>query len=414
MGTLQEFKDFLTQRKGELMRAERRLLDQQEKYEQFFSEVSRVREREYRQLRDHIVNDADALPGELKRELEKARIEAERAFDEKLKELAKQASKIERKAEATRAKSIKAEEQLHGKNVSLDRAEEELKERNARLLREIAEYNEEIDQLGKGFGFFKNFFRMRALQRVRSTIDEEQEDLAARIDKVRAQWVEQDQEHHARELKWQQSWIKRHSDAAAIYAKLEHLRNARAAVIERTTIEQVLFTHRPTLAKPEATDPPCERCSKPNPSHYHFCHVCARRLQPDQPDLKGSLKEIAELNLHHDNFSEGMAACQEIIGLVRGLITGHENFTESVDDMLETQRKHPVSKLIISVPKASVDYSESFKTFADALVPKQTLHPTAFAGGVKRVISDRFTEGLIKNYFETMGKELSKQAGSQW
>ena len=67
----------------------------------------------------------------------------------------------------------------------LDREEEELKARNEKLLAQIAEFNRRIKELGKGFGFFSSLFKMRKLQKERKILDQEQADIAARIDNLR-------------------------------------------------------------------------------------------------------------------------------------------------------------------------------------------------------------------------------------
>jgi hypothetical protein len=184
--------------------------------------------------------------------------------------------------------------------------------------------------------------------------------------------------------------------------------------VQRTAIEKVLFHRMPDLPAPAPGDPPCPRCKQPNPSAHHFCHICAQRLTDDRPDFEGSIREIAEINLHHRRFSEGMQACQEIIGLVRGLISGVDAFCESVEDMIASEKKYPLPKLQIEVPARSVSYGGNFDKLAEASGEDHSLHPKVFAGQIQALIAEVYTEKNIKDYFETMGAELSRQADKQW
>jgi hypothetical protein len=126
------------------------------------------------------------------------------------------------------------------------------------------------------------------------------------------------------------------------------------------------------------------------------------------------MQEIAELNLHHDRFEEGMTACQELIGLIRGLISGHEAFRESVVDMQSSQTKYSLAVLDIDVPDGSVRYAQHFDELAKLLDTSLSQHPKELAKRFDSLVNDVFTEEAIQSYFETMGQELSRQADDQW
>lgn len=414
MGRLHGFRDYVLDRWETVRKAERRLDGLQQKYETYFAEVGKVRESELAQLRHAIFARRGRLPGGLDRELDEALEAAGRDFDRRLEELAGEHARLLAEAEKLRAASLEAEHAVRERNVALDRAEEELKERNRKLLSRITDYNRRIRELGRGFGFFSNLFRMRRLRAERRLLDEQQADLAARIEALRARWVREEKAHADEEARLRQAWLDRSTEAAARGAKIEHLRAARGRIVERTALERVLFDRRPDLPAPGPDDPRCPRCGVPNPAGNHFCFICARRLAEDRPDLAGSLRELAELNLHHQRFSEGMRACQEIIGLVRGLAAGLSAFSRSVDDMIASEDRYPLPKLQIDVPEGSLAYGRNFDKLLDAVQDDQSLHPKAFAERVNRWIGGVYTEQNIKDFFETMGEELSRQADRQW
>jgi hypothetical protein len=414
MGTLKTFIEYLDERIATMSTIEQRLCKLQEKYETFFAEVARVRESELGQLTEHVLADRAKLPAWFNEKLDQAEAEVRKELEGKLAELEGQHEKLLKEAEALRQKSVEEERRIRKKNVELDRQEEELKARNQKLLADIVDYNDRIRQLGRGFGFFANFFKMRRLARERRDLDREQVDVAARIEALRGRWGTEEKEYTAREYDLQRGWIKQETEAAAVRTKLDYLEQAQPRIVLRTTLERVLYELVQEPPVPAESDPPCPRCKTPNPPGGHFCQICARRLGEDRPDFEGSVQEIAEVNLHHRRFSEGMKACQEIIGLVRGLRSGLEAFLKSVKDVKKSQDQHSLSTLSIDVPGASVEYGKSFDGLKRYVEQELSLHPKVFAEQIGGIIKGTFSEAQIKGYFEAMGEELSKRAHAQW
>lgn len=414
MGSLKEFKKFLDGRGEVLERAEATLCAMQEKYESFYTEVSSVREAELAQLREHIMTSRASLPPDFTKRLDHARTEAEQDYDRKLAELKKSRDGLLERAEETRLSSIREEEVGRKKNVNLDQQEEALKAEVAKILPQIEEYNRRIREMGTGFGFFRNLFAMRALEKERAVLDEQQVSLSARIDALRKAWETQEKKHADKEAELRERWVGLKSEADAIETKIEHVMSMRSRMVERTMLERALYPYRPQLSPSGPDDRPCPRCGQPNPPTHHFCRLCARRLQADRPDFEGSLYEIAELNLHHEIFSEGMKACQELIGLVRGLKSGLENFTKSVEEMIATEGRYPLPKLQIDVPQWSVEYGRKFDRLVELSAPGGVFHPKELATRIEEATRTLYTEPQIKQFFETMGEELTRQAEAQW
>jgi hypothetical protein len=412
MGRLKDFLAYIDDRRRLVSAVEAELCQLQEKYETFFSEVRSVREREYQQLSEHLIAGGAKVPAELRQALDRARQQAEREFDRKLTALIEEQRRAAQRCEALRKGSEEAEDKIRGRNTQLDDQEEKLKVRNEALLAQIEAHNQQIRLLAKGFGFFSNIFRMRALGKAGATLVTEQRALAERIEIVRQRWATAETEHHARETALQQQWIDDRAEASALQAKVDALIQARSRIIQRSALEQVLFDREPPdLAGDEQA---CPRCQVKNTQAAHFCEICAQRLVPDRPDLEGSLAEVAELNRHHRRFAAGMKAGQELIALMRGLASGLKAFRASVEGLVETESKHPLPKLELSVPQASVTYGQSFERVKELLAQDHLHHPVAFAEQVKGMMQQSFTEQQIKSYFETMGETLSAEAKRQW
>jgi len=188
----------------------------------------------------------------------------------------------------------------------------------------------------------------------------------------------------------------------------------RGRIVARTTVERVLAERLPEIPATAEGDPPCPRCEMPNSSSSHFCRICAQRLGDDREDFDGSLEEGAELNRHDLRFAEGMRACQEIVGLVQGMLTGHDALIESIEDMQRSQKKHSLSRLAIEVHPWSREFGTYFDRLFDLASREARLHPLDFARGIQHQTQKVFTEKFIKAYFELIGDELSRQAEAQW
>jgi hypothetical protein len=414
MGRLRDFLVYLDDRIRAAQAIEERLCALQQKYERYYAEVSRVRAQELAQLAVLVTGERAELPGWLSDSLARAYAKATRELDAKLARLRAECGERQRAAETVRQESLAAQAALHRANADLDAEEEQLKARSAVLLAQIADYNARIRAFAGGFGFFANLFKMRALAAERRALDDEQASLAARIDSLRRRWQQKESAGAEREELQRQAWLTHQTGLAALRAKLEHVEATRGTLVKQSALEEVLFELGKEPLQPATGDPPCPRCRMPNPRAHYFCYICAQRLQPDRPDLEGSIEEIAEVNLHHRRFSEGMRAGQELIGLVRGLKSGLESFRLSVESVLASEQKFPLPKLEIEVPAPSVEWGRQLDALGQAVGQDLSLHPVEFAVHVQKLLAGVFTTDNIKRYFEGMGEELSRQAKAQW
>jgi len=411
---LKDFGDFIRRQAGVLRQAEQHLLQRQARYEQFFAEVARVREEELDQLQVLVAERRAELPGWLGEALDELGPVVEAELEARITELAEAEATLLEKAEATRQESLAAELELHGANVGLDASEEKLKARAQELLEGIDRYNARIRTLGSGLGFFMDVFRMHRLRQERRALEEEQQEVMERVDHLRLKWEGLDEEHTTLQSRRRTGWVDHRARASELRAQQAWLEAGRERLAWRTVLERAMRRSRPEGSGAGRRGGACPRCGFDRRQDGHLCRVCGARLGPDRPDLAGSLEEIAEALEHHASFAEGMKAAQELIGLVRGLISGHEAFEKSVEDMVLTEVAHPVPNLKISVPRSSEGYASHFARLSKLCSPGEPLHPLEFVARVKTAMSGELTEGKIQDYFETMGEELSRQAERQW
>ncbi len=414
MGGLSGFQTFVLQRRNVLEDVETRLCTIQSHYEDFFSQIGRIKEDELDQLEALVQQRRGDLPAWLTRALDRVGDDVAEEIDGRIRALTAEWDEQRGIAEQLRTESLELEAEMHGRNVDLDEREEALKTRSEDLLARIERYNRKIREMGGGFGFFYNVLDMRRLRRERLDLDKEQADVAAHIENLRDRWARAEAAFTEAEQRRVEAWQEASNRAAQTQTRLQWLGDSRERVLYRTTLERAM-AHNPT-PRPEARDGAraCPGCGYGNPDIGVLCQVCGARLGEDRQDLEGSLDEIAAAVHVHETFSSGMEACQQLIGLVRGLISGHEAFGESVQDMIDTQSKYPLDALVIDVPTRSVAYSELFVELADGLEADRHIHPLDFAADVQRLLAERLSEETIQDYFEGMGEALSAAADAQW
>jgi predicted nucleic acid-binding Zn-ribbon protein len=414
MADLSELSAYLADRRRVLSECEQRLESLQQRFETFNAEVQAARERELDQLVALTTSHPESLPEGYRAAIARARPEVELELGKAISALQTRQRELTDAAEALRQESARDAAELRNRNLSLDEEEEQLKDRSAGLMHRINEHNDHIATLGKSFGFVANFFRMRRLARDKGALEAEQKDVLARIESLRRAWREADHEHAERESDRRRRWVALETDAAAVAAKLETLAVRRGAMIARSTVERALVDREQSPPLAAADDPPCPRCGMANPPTNHFCHICAQRLGEDRPDLEGSLAEFAELDLHAHRFGEGMKACQELIGLVRGMRSGVEALDGSVQEMLASKHKHRLATLDLTVPQWSRDFGARFDDLRELAQREMRLHPLELAHRVGEQIDIAFTETNITAYFELIGREMSRAADAQW
>lgn len=414
MGNLISFKKYLSDRWNLLDNIESRLLTVQENYESHLAEVRRAREAEMDELLEIVLRDRSLLPEEFNRSLDEAAVEVAAAFEEKIAGMDAEKLSELGKAEELRQQAMEADRALRAKNLKLDASEEKLKTRSTELLGKIQAFNAQISELGHGFGFFSNLFKMRKIADRRELLITENSEVSARIELMRKKWQEAGQEY-AQELKdLQQGWKIAEEHATAVAARLEGLKNRRSRILARSTLEKVLRERKMDFPAEDTGSVICPRCGTGNAQSFHFCWACAERLQANAPGFEASLEEMTELDHHFRRFSKGVHACRGIIALVRGLKSGVDALKKSVSEMLDSESKFSLGTLVIDVPETSVEFGENFDRLGEMVEDNPGKHPLVFSDRIETMTRDRLAQEAVEQFFETMGEELSRQAKAQW
>jgi len=414
MGQLEGIRDYLEERSRVIESTEKQLNSLQEKFESFYAQITRAREHELDQLVSQTLENRESLPDWYLETIKEAAPLVEKEITGRRKKLVSRRNYRRHKAAGLRKESIEAEAQAALESEENDLLEKNLSRRISGIESGIEELSREILSLSRGLGFFINVFKARPVDRRRRDLDAKRRRMAAELESLRSHWRDHLLELESDDEKRRQKWIEAENEAAALSARIEALDMERPRILARTVVEKVLGTRQEEYREPSSGDPPCQRCGMPNLPESSFCHICALRLKTDRTDFMGSLVEIGELNRHHRRFTEGMKACQEILGLVVGIGSGLEALLKSVRKMIIVRDEHDLGSLELEVPEESRGYGLIFDDIAASVREEQSLHPSVFAEKIRGLIAQRLSEDHLKAYFEGIGKVLSKAAAAKW
>ncbi len=414
MGRLEDVRSFLEERLRVVQDTERRLDRLLQKYETFFSEVNGAREHELDQLVEATLDRLPRLPGWYREAVEAARPEVEKELAHERSKLKRRRASRRKKAEALRQESVEAEQALAAESREWDAKEAELEARIEAVNQELVAVKRRIRELSRGLGFLTNFFKARPLGRRFTELQRERRTLTRTLELLRKEWHARLAQEAEAEAARRRQWVELETETTAMDARIEALEMERPRIVARSTVERVLGEREPDLREPVPGDPLCPRCRMPNPPEAAFCRICARRLLEDRTDFAGSLEEIVELNRHHRRFAEGMRACQETLGLVRGIASGLEALLKSVNSMIDTRKKHRLKRLSLEIPSESVEYGRLFDEMREVAASDLRLHPLVFARRMAAATEGKVSEEQLRAYFERIGRELSRAAGQRW
>jgi len=266
MGDLKDFRRYVQERAGVIEAIEAALLALQERYESYFQEIARTRGQEIEQLAVAFGEHPESLDPELRAEVDACFAEQSKKFDQQLAAVRERWVAARDAAEAQRVASQMGEEHTHGLEVNADASEEAFKARVETLEKRIEEYNARIRQMSEGFGFFSNFFRARDLMHERHLIVEEQADVVARIEKLRAGWAAAESGYEAQDEALKAKWRELQGEAATAKTKLDYLTDNRQRIVLQSVATRIVERRKRDTRLGVRGEPPCPRCTRPNRS----------------------------------------------------------------------------------------------------------------------------------------------------
>jgi len=279
-------------------------------------------------------------------------------------------------------------EKMRQLNPSLDQREEKLKAQRATSERKLAQLNEQIRELSGCLGLVFNFFKINKLDRQRQRVIGKLETIQEELKDVREEWKTAEQqmreEQEALQTKWQETTIK----LAQLSAELDYL--------------------------DDSTN--CEALARKRAVRYTFDNLKEPIICP-LDEIKQELDHMVQLNVHADEYEEGLGSVGSLMSVLDGITEGLKRFDESVEGLLAEQSMHSsyLPELNISVPDGVLAFHDQWGDLRRKVQDDGHLctHPAEFVAMVGPVLEDGLSTDSIHAMFEDLGGAL-KHATSRW
>jgi hypothetical protein len=303
---------------------------------------------------------------------ETARLEAE------IEDLAVKLAAGREAIDAGTASAQAAVRALREENPQLDKREEFLKRKIIKLQ---DSYTEAYQQLEKAreplLGWLTNAGEISRAKRQQALLKKEQAESIEQLRQVRQNWLTAVQETSETQAKLREQWQQATIQTAEQQARYDYVRNNLAELARQNGIQRALdeMTEAPDMAD----------------------------------ELGDKLRELAEHNAIRARYEEGLAATSESLGLLRGINTGLDKFSDSVSKVLSEQKRYSLKQITIEVPRQVASINQTWAALAKEARDEERVvaSPVEFAAIARRYVIDRLTPTVIQRYFETMGEALN-------
>lgn len=421
MGTLADMVRFLNQTEKCLNSIIEKLEKLQEHFNNNYSRVNQVRENETEFLQAEFFRQPGQFAEELGAVFEAEVVAQAQVFDDSLRRLEEIRRELAKKQLTANEQRVNLIQKIRRNNQRLDNREERLKERVRELEAGIVLFNQQIDELNTGFGMVIHLFKMRKIQKNKTELLQQRDELVEEIEDVRQQWQEKVAQYAEEETAAQEAWNTAQVDLAVAEEKVANLKENRDELIRKAAfvrlLEQLKGGERYLQGEiREAPFSHCPQCKSTNDGNHFFCRFCGERVALDRKDVGGSLLEVAELNAVYTDYRQGITGAVSFLALMKGLRQGVETFKKSVSTTKESQDKYSaLSELRIDVPAFSADFARRITELDQRIeVRRLNLHPAEFARSVNEATAGFLTHGEIEKFFTTMGDELNRRTKEQW
>ncbi|MFO7698525.1 MAG: hypothetical protein R6X16_15425 [Anaerolineae bacterium] len=267
---------------------------------------------------------------------------------------------------------------LREENPQLDKREEFLKRKIITLQDSYTEAYQQLEKARAPFlGWLTNASAISRAKRQQALVKKEQAEAIEQLRQVRQNWLTAVQETSETQAKLREQWQQATIQTAEQQARYDYVRNNLAELASQNGIQRALDE---MTEAPDMTD-----------------------------ELGDKLRELAEHNAIRARYEEGLAATSESLGLLRGVNTGLDKFSDSVSKVLSEQKRYSLKQITIAVPRQVASINQTWAALAKEARDEERVvaSPLEFAAIARRYVIDRLTPTVIQRYFETMGEALN-------
>jgi hypothetical protein len=277
---------------------------------------------------------------------------------------------------------------LRALNPRLDAREESLKSEKAELVAQLESFNEGIRQQSRGLGVLLHFISITQADRERQRILGKLEVTSKRLQNTRQEWEHQRLQTEKDQSDLQRRWQLEGVAVARLRSELDQLDDP---------------IHRETLALRRAI--------------RHVLDNLKDSPDASDPELEGSLREMAGLNVQTDTYHEGLASVGGLIGLLGGLGSGMEAIHKSVKGLAGEQQMHSayLRPLSFALPPRVRAFHQQWPALAKQFAEEKAIgaHPASLYVAVESLLAGPLSQANIEAVFQDLG-DMIERATAAW
>lgn len=278
--------------------------------------------------------------------------------------------------------------QLRTLNPQLDQQEEALKQQRAELVSRLAELNTEIKAKSRGLGVVLHFVAITRADRERQRILGKIEAIDESLYGVRQEWERRQAESEQSQRDLQERWQLESIAVARLRTEVDQLRDSvqRDELALRRAVRRTLDALKEPMSSPDS-------------------------------DLETSLQQMVELNIQTDAYHEALAAIGGLIGLLRGIDSGLQAISRSVEGLASEQEMHSayLKPLSFELSDRTTTFHRQWPGLAKQFSDEDLIgsHPISFARNIEPLLQGPLSQSSIESMFGDLGASIS-EATAAW
>jgi translation initiation factor 2 alpha subunit (eIF-2alpha) len=320
----------------------------------------------------------DEMPTELQAYLDRIEAEELERLQQEIADLETQLEELRYEMDADMTRAQAAIKTLQEANPDLNRREEQLQATVVQLQDEYAQAYEELEELERpSMSWLTNAGAISRVKRKQRELKAKQAKALEELRAVRQQWLTMVQETSETQGQLRESWQQAGITSAELQARYDHLVNNLEDLARQDGMQRALLEIDQTY--------------------------------PVEGELGEQLAEIARHNVIRNNYEAGLGASSETLGLLRGIRTGMEKFSQSVSNVHAQQRRYNLKQIKIVLPHDVGVVNQTWKQLQERVEDKQRMieNPLEFVDIAERYVIKRLTNEVIQRFFEQMGRALN-------
>ncbi|MFO7916565.1 MAG: hypothetical protein R6V13_00590 [Anaerolineae bacterium] len=377
--TLAEFYHYLQAKREELQACYKEVEEVQFQLNDMFKRELEAWQEQISFCYPRLAKQRDEMPQAFAQWIDRMEAEEKERIRQEIADLAREIEETRQRMDQLMARGQAATKALREHNPKLNAQEERLKKQVFNYEEEYAQAFEEIETLKQSpFGRLANWGKIRRLKRVQKKAKEQQRQALEELREVRRTWKQKVEGTGEKQAELRKEWEQLSIRLSQARGRHDHLQENFDPLAEQAALQRVL-----------------EELEEP-------------------PDVPGPLGEGLERLVKHNKirraYETGLRAVAETLGLLKAMGEGLDRFGNSVQTVLEEQRRFDLPRTHVLVPHSVAVTNQIWKTLQDHVEDERDMgtNPLKFSRIVDHYTKSRLTDEQIESFFQELGQALSR------